>query len=212
MDRVLGPKTITLVGQNRTTADQLLAAMAQVYGLRIVRQDTAVVLTRPANPSVRDLSELGAAITAIIPRPLLQTFQMRFAMYRSEHNRERAFPNMVFQDAGFDLRNSLYRALRAVIEPKVAASKDRSLLLSDLKGAEKNLFGIELTADTFGELLQLSILPLRLFITDFDLTVLTGGFSRDDGGRNRFTLYLWHVDPVTGTRRQCAGFIDALIP
>ena len=107
---------------------------------------------------------------------------------------------------------SLYRASRAVIEPKVAASKDYSLPLSDLKDTEKNLFEIALTVNASGELLLLSSLPLPPFITDFDYTVLTGGFSRDYEGRELLALFLWHVDPITGTRRQCAGFIDALIP
>jgi hypothetical protein len=214
VDSAIAPKTVTLAAEKTVAPDRLMAALALVYGLRVIRQrEGTVLLTLPADPVPSAAGELAPAIARTVPAPLLHALRAR-RQDTAQGIRGAAGgpPKVRVQALAHKLQMNALRALRGAVEPKVRAAVHHEVALSDLPNDEQALFGLSLMAGAFGEAWWICDRVPPPYIASFDRVVLTGSLSHDEAGRTFLTLFLCHDDPATGARRREVGFLNALVP
>jgi hypothetical protein len=210
----LAAKTVTMIGSERVSPEQILTGLTAVYGLRTARKlDGSLELTRPKVTTSQNIADLGAAVRNTIPAPLLHAFHTR--LHTGETGTSSGMRLLKKQDYQALVRDMQIPAacwLRLLAEPRVSAHKDKRMPLSKLGEWEQKLFAIFLSASTLNEAYWIGDRTPPPYIADFDHIVLTGGLSRDEKGITHLALFLSYPDPKTGELMHGIGFTNARIP
>ncbi len=187
----LAPKRAAVFGEEAATPRQELAALADVYGLRVFKDDPAgghdrLRLTRQTAQVPLDVVALHDSLLRSLPDPLVRAARMHPA--RVPFNPAAPIPPI--PDGVSPLLVYAVRQIRTAAEPKIRASKDGKVALSALSEQEGRAFAVTLMVDTMESLSDLVSANLPKEFTQFNELRLSGGLHDDQDGKKRLTLLL----------------------
>ena len=189
----LAPKQATVFGEAQTTPRQEVAALADVYGLRVLTEEKEggkdrLRLTRRTPTPTLDVAALHDVVGQFLPDPLVRAYRM--------HPTYGAFdPNSPIPSGVSPLLVYAVRQIRTAAEPKIRAAKDRKVALSALSEREGRAFAVVLMMDTMDSLIRLLPAEPPREITRFNELRLSGGLYDDKQGKKRLTLLLALPNP-----------------
>ncbi len=182
----LAAKSVLVVGIGSTPSETLWRAAGTVYGLRAVRTDAKgpLLLLRPRPRIAQNFGELTASVAASLPPALLRL--QDGALVVSEVEAKRAYPEVegeapvdrelrklrVEGDTRFNapeiLKRTIFHRLRVLLEPRLDASPNGSVLYRDMSREEHDLWALALTIDQLKSLSQLGEESVPATLTNFD--------------------------------------------
>jgi len=192
----LAPKRATVFGEAWAMPRQELAALADVYGLRVFTGDKEggkdrLRLTRQTAQVPLDVVALHDSLLRSLPDPLVRACRMHPA--RVPFN-----PDAPVSPIPYGLSPLLMyavRQIRTAAEPRIRASRDGKVALSALSEQEGRAFAVTLMADTMESLSDLVTANLPKEFTQFNELRLSGGLHDDEDGKKRLTLLLALPNP-----------------
>lgn len=198
----LATKTAIVVGDNHATPNQVLRALAAVYGLRVLtRKEGELLLTWPRGVAAGNIRVLKSALLQSFPDPMRRAFSARLPDPKSE-----ALPLPPdYRSVSLLLRNAAIKRFRTLVEPKVKASKEGRVALSELSDEERNVFAVVILSGCAGALASFADQPVPDYITNFNDVVVTGGLSPGKEGDEKFNLFLSQRTPE-GNLNRGVGF------
>ncbi len=182
----LAPKQATVFGEEAVTPRQELDALADVYGLRVFKDDPVgghdrLRLTRRTAQVPLTLIALHDSILQALPDPLVRAYR--------KHDRF-AFDPAVNSPSGVPARLvPAVRQIRAAVEPRLRASKDGRVALSSLSEREGRSLATLLMLEAMDALDHWVRADLPDTITRYDELRLGGGLYEEDG-KKKLTLAL----------------------
>jgi len=187
----LAPKRAAVFGEVWATPRQELTALADVYGLRVFKDDPAgghdrLRLTRQTAQVPLDVVALHDSLLRSLPDPLVRAARMHPA--RVPFNPAAPIPPI--PDSLSPLLVYAVRQIRTAAEPKIRASKEGKVALSALSEQEGRAFAVTLMVDTMESLSDLVSANLPKEFTQFNELRLSGGLHDDQDGKKRLTLLL----------------------
>ena len=184
----LAPKRATVFGAEAMTPRQEVAALAEVYGLRVLTEDRErghdrLRLTRLSPTPTLDMAALHDVVGQFLPDPLVRAYRMHpiFSSF---------IPDSPILSGVSPLVIYAVRQIRTAAEPKIRASKEGKVALSALSEQEGRAFAVVLMADALDSLRGLLTADPPKELTHFSELRLSGGLSDDKDGKKRLTLLL----------------------
>lgn len=208
VDEALAEKPVTVAGEAHNPAAQIMTALAEIYGLRLMsEEDGTLRLTRRTVRVPAQLTGLPTALQSIFPEPLLR------ALRGEGRNTPNTAPSGLSahispQDAA---RVEAVRRLRAAIEPKVKAARERQVPLSSLSARENTALAALLLHDALQRTMGFTVAILPLYITEFDHLSLYGGVYTGLDGKSKFRILFGGQTP-DGRRIPAVGFDEVNYP
>ena len=222
-DSALGPKTLTLVGDENewNSTPALFSALADVYGLRVItEEDGTRRLARYRPRPVRDLADLAAAVHVALPAPLLRAAheetlnpdrirnpepqlgpnatpeQWKAHLEQKKHILERRRQRFAFVARPDALQREAVRRLRLAVEPLLekAGPDVAGVPVESLGAREQSAYAVAVTCDLLGEVARKLTPTLPPYVTHLDDAVLAGGPYQDADGETKFGLSLRYFD------------------
>ena len=192
----LAPKRATVFGEEATTPRQEVAALAEVYGLRVFTDEKEgghdrLRLMRQTARVPLDMSALHDSLLQSLPDPLVRAYRMHPTYVPFNFNA----PRSPIPSGLSPLLVYAVRQIRTAAEPKIRASKDGRVALSALSEQEGRAFAIVLMADALDSLRGLLTADLPKELTHFSDLRLSGGLHDDQDGKKRLTLLLALPNP-----------------
>lgn len=186
----LAPKRATVFGAEATTPRQEVAALADVYGLRVLTEDKEggcdrLRLTRRTPTPTLDMTALHDIVDQFLPDPLVRAYRRHPAFAPFDFN---APPSPIPSDLWPPMVYAV-RQIRTAAEPKIRSSKDGSVALSALSEQEGRAFAVVLMADALDSLRGLLTTDPPKELIHFSDLRLSGGL-REENGKQRLTLLL----------------------
>lgn len=187
----LAPKHATVFGAEAATPRQEVAALADVYGLRVLTEDKEgghdrLRLTRRTPTPTLDMTVLHDVVGQFLPDPLVRAYRMhpQFSLFTPDAS---AAPVV---SGTSPLLFYAVRQIRTAAEPKIRASKDGHVALSALSEQEGRAFAVVLMADALDSLRGLITADPPKELTHFSDLRLTGGLQDDKDGKRHLNLLL----------------------
>jgi len=201
VDAALQSKPIYIVGDSYATPEQVLDAMAAVYGLNIYKHDDGIMqLRRPLWQMPANITGLGDAVWHVLPAPLLR------AIHKGEPTKpvdqatlsnpsipdtqilqqmqgNRALPSQIHQAALLKLRQDVARY-------HMEHKKADPVPLSALSEADREAFAVVLMTDFLHSALEEYDRPIPFYLTDFNQLVLRGGPYESPDNRSHWKFAL----------------------
>ncbi|MCW3052487.1 MAG: hypothetical protein JWN14_1657 [Chthonomonadales bacterium] len=212
VDAMYAAKHVMLVGVETLPASVVMQSLADVYGLRVERQERKVVLTapRPFHPTA--FPEVKRALLSVIPAPIYRAFRIHNtpaprieAPAGSPAVSGTSLSLDAYDARGVAIQHSLVQMFRSLAEPQVKPRPGSSLFeLARMARAYVGLCGI---ADC--------PMPPYLIseLTDFaNHVTLRGGFEGDARTGMEVTLSLTYIDPQTGANYGPIEFFHSSMP
>jgi len=176
----LAPKRATVFGEEAATPRQELTALADVYGLRVFKDDPAgghdrLRLTRQTAPVPLNLLALHDSILQALPDPLVRAYRT--------HDRSAFDPTAQTMSGVLARFVAAARQIRAAAEPKLRESgdKDGRVALSALPEHAGRAMATLMTQEAMDALYHWVVADPPEAITRFDELRLGGGLSGTDG-------------------------------
>ena len=178
------------------TPRQEVAALADVYGLRVLTEEKEggkdrLRLTRRTPTATLDAAALHDVVGQFLPDPLIRAYRMHPTLAPFD-------PNAPVSPIPYGLSPLLVyavRQIRTAAEPKIRAAKDGHVALSALSEREGRAFAVTLMVDTMDSLIRLLTADPPREITRFNEVRLSGGLSDDKQGKKRLSLLLALPNP-----------------
>jgi len=189
----LAPKRATVFGEAQATPRQEVAALADVYGLRIltgekVQGHDRLRVTRLTPGAPLDVAALSDVLRQFLPDPLIRASRM--------HPTYGYFvPDPQINSGTSRLLVYAVKQIRTAAEPKIRASKDGRVALSALSEREGRAFAMTLMVDAMDSLRDLLSAEPPKELTQFNALRLSGGLYDDKSGKKRLTLLLALPNP-----------------
>lgn len=196
----LAPKRVAVFGEEAVTPRQEVAALADVYGLRVFKDDPVgghdrLRLTRQTAPVPLTLLSLHDSILQALPDPLVRAYR--------KHDRSPEFaasvggrPGAWIGPSGTSARfRAAARQIRAAAEPKLHGSgdkegdKDERVALSALPERAGRAMATLMTLEAMDALYHWVAVDPPVAITRFDELRLGGGLS-GEGSQKQLELAL----------------------
>ncbi len=200
----LAPKRATVFGAEAMTPRQEVAALADVYSLRVLTEDREqghdrLRVTRRAPTPALDVAALHDVVDQFLPDPLVRAYRM--------HPTYGAFdPESPIHSDLSPLMVYAVRQIRTAAEPKIRASKDGEVALSALSEREGRAFAVVLMVDTMDSLIRWLTADPPREVTRFSELRLSGGLHEDKDGKKKMDLLLALPNPNDpSTLRQGMG-------
>lgn len=200
VEPVYAAKHVTIAGCDTLPPQNVMQAIAAVYGLGVEhrKDDTVNIIHLPPNVSniayLTYLRQLDKYTQLFLPSPLYRAIHARFLDARTKpQNKEgkellEYRTQFEFQRIADNYRNSALRMLRYLAEPQVKAQPRQRLALSKLDARSQKLFLFAQAVSGYASLCEIAEIPAPLFIThsvDFDRNVrITGGIYRKGDSPN----------------------------
>ena len=177
----LAPKRVTVFGEAWATPRQEVAALADVYGLRVFKDDPVrghdrLRLTRQTAQVPLDVAALHDSLLQSLPDPLVRACRM--------HTKYPLFNPNAISPIPFGLsplRVYAVRQIRTAAEPKIRASRDGKAALSALSEQAGRAFAVTLMVDMMESLRDMTAAALPKEFTEFNDLRLSGGLQESDG-------------------------------
>ena len=198
----LAPKRATVFGAEATTPRQEVAALAAVYGLRVLTEEKEgrkdrLRVTRLTPTAALDVAVLHDVVGQFLPDPLVRAYRMHPKAGGGTFDPTSPIP---FNTS--PLMVYAVRQIRTAAEPKIRASKDGKVALSALSEREGRAFAVVLMVDTMDSLIRWLTADPPREVTRFSELRLSGGLSDDKQGRKRMDLMLALPNPDDPSRLQ----------
>lgn len=217
VDEALQAKAITVTGTQYVPAEDLLRAMAAVYGLRVrTQEDGALRLSRhTARPAAR-LSDLPATLERALPEPLVRALRgparesetVRFENIKALPGESAEALNERWNEAMRQdsktwnearerpsrMRAEAIRRLRTTVEPKLRAAPNGRVPVLALDETERQALAVATLAECVRALDTFLMKPVPDYLVHFDAAFLVGGLSERDG-KTWFSLALAVSNP-----------------
>lgn len=173
VDAALAAKPVTVIGAEVASPTRVFAALAEVYGLRVVPQKEGdgterLRLTRPARRAAASVLELPERVRHSFPEPLLRALHLQDAenlrrevqhlrqtnintlpFEQQENRRKREDYLRAEEHRFFNMHSTLVRKaatrLQTIIEPQLTkGGKETGVTVSQLGAEERSAFGLTL--------------------------------------------------------------------
>lgn len=184
----LAPKRATVFGEALATPRQEVAALADVYGLRVLTEEKEqghdrLRVTRLTPGAPLDVTALHDVLRQFLPDPLLRAYRMHptFGVFG---------PTSPIPSGLSPLLVYAVKQIRTAAEPKIRASKDGHVALSALSEQEGRAFAMTLMVDALDSMRNLLDAAPPKELAQFNDLRLSGGLSDDNDGKKRLTLLL----------------------
>jgi hypothetical protein len=199
VDAALAAKPVTIFGESFAPPERVLAALADVYGLRVTsdKDKGTLRLTRRGYREVAKPADLPVSLRAAFPEPLVRAFLVEIAnpvdpAKRTDASTESQEESMAWNRTRLrpgEVRIAAMRRLRAWVEPLVKAAPDGRAPLSAVGDGPRSALANLLMADAWAALGPLIQHPVPDWIVRFDQVYLVGGLY-EDAGEQRFSLFI----------------------
>lgn len=215
VDAALESKRMTLIGSKFAPTEQILAAVADIYGLRVKTENEILLrLTRRPLALPLNLAQLPVSLRQAFPYPLLRAVQDGVLDHSRQHldtavadtPEQREERQQILQKFFEDksriegLPNALHQEavsrLRADIAPQWTRSSGR-IPVAGLSGVDQNIFAVALTTNFLNVINRALRRQPPQFIAQFDQLFLGGGLSPAGSGQT-ITLLFQYADAAGG--------------
>lgn len=162
-DPSLAPKTLCLVGEHFLTTEELLKAVADVYGLHVRRGTDTARITLPLPKVLTSPEQIEAETWRLLPAPFV----------RAVRNTGPADPRGALSyKRAFGVYEASIRRLREIVEPEIARRAGGKLPMREVSEEALNMVALSSLAtciDNFNQLTR----PAAAFVTHFDKATLS---------------------------------------
>lgn len=208
VDVDLAEKPVSLVGAERLPPQQVLHALADVYGLRVQRQpDDLLLLTLRNRRLLQDVRHVPETVQQLFPEPWRRALLGRARREEKEFKAQkgkgqpRLFRMLqdprALQDVGYasmvrgaseiffsqSAQRALYAAavhrLRVLVEPEMAVAPEKRLPMGEAGSEAQRLLALLCVTDQLGVFHGFMSAPPPRYLTDFDNAYVQGFFGAD---------------------------------